>query len=607
MRNSRNPNQQRNQKISSSKSSLQVSCVGICLGLGAALTTLIAHANEVQSRYLVQYHSPSVVQNVAKELNAIPSLSRGRVVSRPRVRVIQQNLRIQEALTNTRMLVVEATESEVKSLKNDPNVALIEKEFFYASPEPMSTRSSNQNSTIQPKNLPDPADLYNDGEITWGLKAVRASQAWNLLKGDTSRIGGRGTRVLVLDTGIDRDHSDIRTRFEAGRNFLTQTAVAPMGLNIFAAGLNPFNSAESPAYDYYDDNGHGTHVAGTILGSYNGSGVSGVAPLAHLLAGRVCGQFGCTSVGIVRGIEWGVQQAVNVINMSLGGPMPSTAAREAVAAADAANVVVVCASGNDGRGTISFPAAYEHSVAVGAIDSRLAKASFSNWGPELSIAAPGVDILSSVPTGSGRESKVEVAGVINGVIKSKGFVGAEEVSTPITANLHFVGLGKEEDFANLDLTGKFALIQRGEIPFKDKVTNAIAAKAIGVLIFNNESGLISGALTQDGSSVGIPVAMIEKSTGEAIADTLSKGNEATASIVVERTNYSAFNGTSMASPHVAGVVALIRAANPNLKAPQVRQIIKDTAVSMQANPARPNEFGAGLINAEAAVLRALAN
>jgi serine protease len=434
--------------------------------------------------------------------------------------------------------------------------------------------------------------------------------AWNAIYRGTSRDGlaGRGARVLVLDTGIDRDHVDIRTRFEAGRNFL---AASPAPALFSLDSLLPntaalLGGAEGSSYDYFDDNGHGTHVAATVLGAYNGVGVAGVAPLAHLLAGRVCGRFGCTSVGIVRGIEYGVQQGVDVINMSLGGPVPSAAAREAVAVADAAGTVVVCASGNDGHGRVSFPAAYDHSFAVGAIDSTLARASFSNWGPELDIVAPGVNVLSAVPTGSGRESKVELSGLVDGEVKSRSFVGSEENDTPVRAPLQYVGLGKAEDYEGLDLRGKMALIKRGEITFVDKVQGAIRAGAIGVLIFNNEPGLISGSISPDGSSVGIPVAMIEQDVGETLIDGLNSGSAtAVASVGIIRTDYAALQGTSMASPHVAGVAALVKAANPSLTGPQVRRILAESATAMTPDEDRANAFGAGLVNAEAAVLKAI--
>jgi serine protease len=570
--------------------------------------SLGAQAEEAVSRYLVQYHSPGIVQNVARQLSA-PALSLGG--AQTRVRVMHNDLRVVNALRNTRMLEILATSSEIADLKNDPNVALVEKEYFFPAPQPLATRTAKPATLADAATLPDPKDLFDEGEITWGLKAVQAVDAWKSAQSadGNKTMAGRGTRVLVLDTGIDRDHTDIASRFEAGRNFLARTTeVLPGALNnLLPSAANLLGGAEgsSTKYDYFDENGHGTHVAGTILGAYNGSGVSGVAPLANLLAGRVCGKFGCTSVGIIRGIEYGIEQKVDVLNMSLGGPVASAAAREAVAAADRANVTVICASGNDGQPTVSFPAAYPGSFAVGAIDSRLAKASFSNWGPELAIVAPGVDVLSSVPTGSGREAKVEVDGPVKGEVKSKSFVGAEENEVPLTAELVFVGLGKPEDFTGKDLRGKLALIQRGEIPFAEKVKSAIGAGAAGVLIFNNDVGLISGALTQDGTSVGVPVAMIEKTVGDTLVTALQAGQVARASVSVVKTNYSAFAGTSMASPHVAGVAALVKAANRSLTAAQVRQILSETASPMVASVERPNEFGTGLVDAKAAVLKAI--
>ena len=605
--------------------------LSISLGLGAAFVfgasfaSQNANATETASRYLIQYHSPSLVMKAERDLKSAmrDSLLSSNTKTSHSVRVSNFDLSIANVLKNTRMLEVMATPSQIAELQNSVDVSLVEKEFFFPAPTPLATHTTKVSSIVPNSELPDSGDLVDEGEITWGLKAVRAVEAWNQTRGNTSILAGRGSRVLVIDTGIDRDHSDIKTRFEAGRNFLGARPSALIAAGILKL-LNPTlvtlddddgaegNRAEDGAegnnnYDYFDQNGHGTHVAGTILGAYNGTGVSGVAPLSHLLAGRVCGKFGCSSVGIVRAIEYGVTQNVDVINMSLGGPTPSRAGAEAVAAADAANVVVVCASGNDGKGTVSYPAAYPESLAVGAIDNHLAKAPFSNWGPELGIVAPGVDIMSSVPTGSGRKSNVSLMGAIDAEVKSTSFVGSEENTTPIIAELVHVNLGKEEDFEGKDLTGKFALVSRGEIAFADKVKYSMAAGAIGVLIYNNVPGLISGSLSQDGSSIGIPVAMIEQTVGEAVAQALEAGTVAKASIGVAVVDHAAFNGTSMASPHIAGVAALVRAANKNLNSAQVKAILKSTAVPMEADASRPNEFGAGLVNAEAAVLKALAN
>lgn len=589
---------------------------------GLFLTGLIistsANANAAQTdTYLVQYRSPSLVKKAAQDFElSLESMSARGTQNTPFIRIAGQSLQVSGVLKNSRMVEVQATAEEMKALLQSPDVAFVEKEYFFPAPTPLATKKSRTSTSVSSSaELPNTDDLVDEGEITWGLKAVRAVEAWNLVRDNRDVLAGRGTRVLVIDTGVDRDHSDLKTRFEAGRDFLTRTSQLVLGLedssllNTLRGAVSVFNDgAEGNSdtdYDYYDQNGHGTHVAGTVLGAYNGSGVSGVAPLAHLLAGRVCGQFGCSSAGIVRAIEYGVEQGVDVINMSLGGPMPSQATKEAIDAADAANTVVVAASGNDGEGRVSFPAAFENSLAVGALDARLAKAEFSNWGPELGIVAPGVDVRSAVPTGSGRESIVSLEGSIDGIVKSTSFVGSEENTTPRAAELVHVGLGRTEDFADLDLTGKFALIQRGEIYFSEKVKNALAAKAEGVLIYNNVAGLISGSLSEDGESVGIPVAMIEQTVGETIAASLKAGNSEKAAIGVNIVDHAAFNGTSMASPHVAGVAALVKAVNPDLTAAEIRSLLKSTAVAMEANEERPNEYGAGLVDAKAAVQAAL--
>ncbi len=176
--------------------------------------------------------------------------------------------------------------------------------------------------------------------------------------------------------------------------------------------------------------------------------------------------------------------------------------------------------------------------------------------------------------------------------------------TPAINVLVPAGLGKPEDFAKIDVKGKYALISRGEIKFAEKVANAIAAGADGAVIYNNAPGLIQGALTEDGSVLPIAVFMIEKTVGEEIVKKISSGKTVSATLQTIATDYSAFDGTSMATPHVAGVVALIKAANKSLTGSQVKEILKRTAQPL--GPNNNNEYGSGLVNAEAAVNAALA-
>jgi subtilisin family serine protease len=521
---------------------------------------------------------------------------------------------VTRALESLNMAVVEGTEAQLLALSKHPDVAYVEKEFFIKTPEmPLNTPPGRgRRLQVQPS------------EVTWGLRSVRALEAWRSV---SSGSAGAGARVLILDTGIDRDHPDLKGNFEEGKNFvpkrnllgflkkssapslLTTNFQSESASDLIGRIIRTLDDPEeaSMPYDYFDIVGHGTHVAGTIAAEGNGRGVVGVAPRAKLLAGRVCGKMGCSSVAIINGIEWGIEKKVDAINMSLGGPMASRAQAEALQRAEDSGIVNVAASGNDGSAKVSYPAAFPSVIAVGATTPQGTRATFSQYGPELAVVAPGTEVKSSVPQGTGRESLVHVTlESKTQIVKSTSFVGSAENETPFRGVLVFAKLGKVEDFKDVDVRGQIALIQRGEISFADKVKNAIAAGAAGVLIFNNVDGLISGAITQDGSSVGIPVAMVEKQVGDALVLELQQGLKNEASLATGKTDYAEFQGTSMATPHTAGVVALIRAANKNLSPKQVREILLETATPIRSSPGADNEYGRGLINAEAAVRRAAA-
>lgn len=472
-----------------------------------------------------------------------------------------------QGLDNLNTLIITVkNDVEVAQIKALPGVAFVEKEVFHEAPRPHAGALS----------VKQPQGKYKKAQIgtntPWGIMAVKAPAAWN------KAARGAGARVLVLDTGIDASHPSLKDNFEAGKDF----------------------TGASAGEDYNDNNGHGTHVAGTIAGELDNTGFTGVAPLARVLAGRVCSEQGCSNIAIAQGVNWGIEQNVDVISMSLGGMWSTPAEREAIAKADAAGITVVAASGNSGTPRVSYPAALPTVIAVGAIDSSLKKADFSQWGPELAIVAPGVAVVSSVPMGTGRESSVTISvGQKSAAVKSSTFQGAREVLSPESNELVEAGLGKVEDFAKVNVTGKYALVSRGEIAFAEKAANAIKAGAAGLVVYNNAPGLIQGALTQDGSVLSIPVFMIEQTVGQEIVKTLAAGTAVKATLQTVATNYSAFDGTSMATPHVSGVIALMKAANKKLTPAQVKAIIQSTATAL--GPNTQNEYGAGLINAEEAV------
>lgn len=464
--------------------------------------------------------------------------------------------------------------TDFEKLQNHPSVEFVEREVIHPLPEPV--RGKFLQFAGREGLLPD-LEMLNTLPMPYGIQMVKAPEVWTVVD------EGSRSRVAVLDTGIDKDHPALKDNFETGKDHV---------------------GSPSGPYEFFDDHGHGTHVAGTIAAQKFEGGFAGVAPKAKILAGRVCGQIGCPNTSVARGIEWAVQNKVDVINMSLGGAISTQAERKAVQAAEAAGVIVVAASGNSGTGKVSFPAALPTVIAVGAVDSTKKKTTFSQWGPELDVVAPGAGVVSSVPVGTGRDSRVTlITGENSEKVNSTGFGGAKEAIQPVKGMLVDAGLGKKEDFAKVSVTGKFALIQRGEITFLEKVKNAADAGAQGVVLYNNAPGLVQGALTSDGSVLPVYVAMIEQKTGETIKGAIAGGQTVEAQIQTVRTDYAQFDGTSMASPHTAGVVALIRSANKNLTPAQVRDLLKSSAEAL--GPNSNNEYGAGLVNAQTAVTQAL--
>ena len=567
----------------------------------AAFVLISLSSSAFGARYIVLMKNNEVFHQIQMQSLLSTNLNLAQVSmmtsGNPVTPFVNNKAKVERSLDQIHAIIVNADDdSSVAALMVSKHVVLVEKEIFHPAPKPVRGYALTQpwafslnyaNHYIQGaiqgvKTVGSGRQLMDDfvagtgPKTPWGILAVKAPAAW------AKSNYGQGARVAIVDTGIDKDHPALAANFEQGKDFVHD---------------------DNQPYEFADKVGHGSHCAGTIAGVQAADGFTGVAPQAKILSARVCSEQGCSNIAVAEGIDWAIAQHVDVISMSLGGSEGSSAEQAAVQAADDAGIVVVAASGNDGTPQVGFPAAYSSVIAVGAVDSTLTKANFSQWGPELAVVAPGVDVYSSVPQGMGRESRVNVT--ISGstqTLLSGPFQGSPEVPTPLVADLVYAGLGQPEDFQKLDLSGKIALIQRGTIKFADKVKNAIAANAVGVLIFNNESGLISGALTDDGSIVVIPVAAIEQKAGQSLVDAINAGGGVSGSIQTVATDYAVYSGTSMATPHVAGVSLLLRAANKNLKGADVKSILKSTAHPLEPND--QNQTGSGMVDAEAAVNQA---
>ncbi|UFP92870.1 S8 family serine peptidase [Gloeobacter morelensis] len=197
----------------------------------------------------------------------------------------------------------------------------------------------------------------------WNLRAIGIEGAWQ-------KADGSGAVVAVIDTGVARRLPDMaQTDFVRGYDFVNDDD------------------------DATDDQGHGSHVAGTIAQSTdNGEGVAGIAYRARIMPVKVLDRYGSGSaLDVAEGIKFAADNGANVINLSLGGPGDSSVLREAVDYAHRKGVVVVCAAGNESAPQASYPALYANCLSVSATGPDGSLSFFSNFGRGVDLSAPGGD------------------------------------------------------------------------------------------------------------------------------------------------------------------------------------------------------------------------
>ena len=264
------------------------------------------------------------------------------------------------------IVTAQLTEGEINALRQNDNVATVEDDAPCYALEGSAFEGAFGHLAVQ--NQPSPLAET----IPANVQQVNAPQAWGFSQ-------GKGIRVAVVDTGIDFTHPDLRPNYVGGASFVPGAAT-PM-----------------------DDQGHSTHCAGTIAAAIEGSNVVGVAPLASLYAVKVLDQNGSGQFSwIIAGIDWCIQNGMQIVSMSLGGPSAPAALETMCNTAWDKGLLLVAAAGNSQPQTpvppaasnIGFPAKYRNVIAVSAIDSSNAVASFGSRGPEVDVCAPGVSVLS---------------------------------------------------------------------------------------------------------------------------------------------------------------------------------------------------------------------
>lgn len=443
-----------------------------------------------------------------------------------------------------------------------------------------------------------PETFTADPELSTAIAMTGADIAQNEL-GYT----GAGVKVAVMDTGIDYDHPDLGGCFGPGCRVVTGWDFVGDAFNAdpSAASYNPVPSPDP----YPDDcNGHGTHVAG-IVGA-NGD-VVGVAPGVTFGAYRVFGCEGSTTADImIAAMERALKDKMDVLNMSIGSAFNTWAQYPTAAASDRLvdkGMVVVASIGNSGANGIysaGAPGVGNNVIGVASFDnSHVALATFTVTPAGLTIGYGNAAAAPLAPT--------------------SGSLPLAKTGTPTSAADACAASGPLPD-----LTGMAVLIRRGTCGFYEKARRAELAGAAAVVLYNNVAGRFSPTVAvstgADGQPVTIPVVAISDTEGVAINNAIVAGpqtlnwTDQTGTFVnptgglissfssyglgaelalkpdigapgglirstypLEGGAYATISGTSMASPHVAGGVALLLEAKPGTPAKAVRSILQNSA------------------------------
>ena len=258
----------------------------------------------------------------------------------------------------------------LQTLRDDANVESADVEHLYRAPEmdadgqpaPAMGKSDEGGSRWTPN---DPR--YKE---QWNFQMVKSEEAWEVTK-------GKGIVVAVIDTGVAYANTK---KGNIARDFKETN---------FTKGYDFVNKDDMPN----DDQGHGTHVSGTIAESTNNNeGVAGLAFEATIMPIKVLSaRGGGTSADIGEGIRWAADHGAKIINMSLGGPYPDKIMGSACEYAYKKGVTIVCAAGNSSKEGVGYPAGFPECIAVSAVGPTKQLSFYSTWGKQIALAAPGGD------------------------------------------------------------------------------------------------------------------------------------------------------------------------------------------------------------------------
>ena len=492
---------------------------------------------------------------------------------------VMQRIGKQQRFSRIKLQQGQSLQQALAAYRADPNVEYVQPNYLYYTQAAPNDSEYNQ---LWGLNNPNPNGYDVDAEL-----------AWDHITNCSSSI------VAVLDTGVDYTHQDLASNMWDGSG----SGYPNHGFDFVGDSVYTLNPDNDPLPMGATED-HGTHVAGTIAAmGNNANGITGVCWQAQIMSVRVIDSTGAGSTSsIIQGIQFAVDHGAKIINMSLGfqGAF-DTAFSNAISYARDNDVVVVVAAGNSStdNNLISFyPCNFTQAnlVCVAALDQNYALSSFSNYGASsVDVGAPGVDIFSTVPEGQTITNPMTGWTTNNGhwTTAQCNFL-VDGVPTTLTTLVNpsswcdatpgtYVAVADDNMYKTFDLGGSGTRAALFYQPFIDTEPNADfflsgfdatggdpfdgdpenvellqfsgANDAANFYFIHDLTDCLTGTcsigfrLTSDGdadrrSGVGIPLLVI--STLENAGNT-----------------YATMHGTSMATPHVAGIAAMVRAYNPN--------------------------------------------
>lgn len=511
--------------------------LSLVLSLAAAVPASAGQGNDDKVRVLIEF-APGHKGDMEKALNGAGA-------------------EFHFAFDDLNTFAVSVPAQALNGLQHNPNVVSIEEDAIRY---PIS---------ILPSQSAAPAAL-DLPTVPYGIDMVQARDVWDADRNgavDDGAPTASNRKICIIDSGIYTGHEDLN------------------GVNATGySGNLPWN---------VDGSGHGTHVSGTIAAMNNALGVVGVTPgTVQIYMVRVFGDDGAWAYSstLADAANRCASAGANIISMSLGGSKSNRTEQNTFNNLYSQGILSIAAAGNEGTSANSYPASYTSVVSVAAIDENKVVADFSQYNSAVEVAAPGVAVLSTVPYLD--NSSVTVDGVTYAGVQLE---YAPSTISAVSGALVDGGLCT----ASGAWSGKVVLCQRGDISFYEKYMSAYNGGAAAVVIYNNIPGGFSGTL---GEAVGgsMPGITLSQEDGLILVGKVGQTASVTSQIIAPASSYEYYDGTSMATPHVSAVAALVWSAVPDATNVEIRNALTATAQDLGA-AGRDVYYGFGLVQAKAAI------